>query len=215
MLKYQRILSLLAGVSACIHILSEYFGPQIMIFIFKPLTMLFIIAMAVIGMGGIRSFYASMVLTGLIFSLAGDIFLMFPSNMFIYGLAAFLAGHIFYILAFVKGIRPRMNSLSWLPFIVYGVLIYGFMLPSLQEMAVPVLIYVIVILTMGWRAYERWAQIRTGESRLAFIGALLFIISDSALGISRFSLPFELSTLIVLIFYFPAQWFIALSIRSK
>lgn len=210
----QRLLTLLAVISAGVHLLAEYFGPPIVIYIFKPLTMLFIIAIAVTGIRRSRSFYAFIVLTGLLFSLAGDVFLMLPSNMFIQGLAGFLIGHIFYILAFSKGTRPRMNSLSWLPFLVYGTAIAGFMLPYLKEMTVPVLIYIFIILTMGWRAYERWAQFRTGEAGLAFIGAVLFIISDSALGINRFRLTFEPSALVVLITYYFAQWFIARSVSK-
>ncbi|MBI4763489.1 MAG: hypothetical protein HY787_02635 [Deltaproteobacteria bacterium] len=42
----------------------------------------------------------------------------------------------------------------------------------------------------------------------------MFIASDTALGINRFRFPFEWSTLIVLGTYFPAQWFIARSVRS-
>ncbi|MCJ7682926.1 MAG: lysoplasmalogenase, partial [Desulfobacteraceae bacterium] len=198
MSRSQRILTLLAGISACIHLLSEYFGPQILIYVFKPLTMIFIISIAVIGISKNRSFYAFIILIGLLFSLAGDIFLMLPTNMFIQGLVSFLIGHIFYILAFSKSMRLNVKSFSWLSFLIYGLLISWYMLPSLKEMTVPVLIYIFIILAMGWRAYERWTQIRIRGAGLAFIGAILFIISDSALGINRFTLPFDLSALIVL-----------------
>jgi len=205
----------LAVISACIHLLSEYFGPQILIYVFKPLTMIFIISIAIIGMRKNRSFYAYLILTGLAFSLAGDIFLMLPSNMFLQGLVSFLIGHVFYILAFSWGMRLNVKSFSWLPFLIYGLLISGYMLPSLKEMTVPVLIYIFIILAMGWRAYERWTQIRIRGAGLAFIGAILFIISDSALGINRFSSPFDLSALVVLSTYFSAQWFIAQSVSDK
>ena len=215
MLRYQRLLTFLAVVSACVHISSEYFGPPILIYVFKPLTMVFIIAIAFIGLRQNRSFYASIILTGLVFSLAGDIFLMLPSNRFIQGLISFLIGHLFYILAFSRGMRLRLKSFSWLPFLIYGVLISWYMLPSLKEMTIPVLIYIFIILVMGWRAYERWLQTKSRGSGLAFFGAILFIISDSALGINRFSLPFELSAFIILSAYFSAQWFIALSVNEE
>jgi uncharacterized membrane protein YhhN len=214
MSKSQKILTLLAAISAFVHILSEYFGPQIVIYIFKPLTMIFIISIAIMGMRKNRSFYAYFILAGLAFSLAGDIFLMLPSNMFIQGLVSFLIGHILYILAFSWGMRSGLKSLSWIPYLAYGLLISLFMLPSLEDMTIPVLIYIIIILTMGWRAYERWTQTRIRGAGLAFIGAILFIISDSALGINRFTLPFELSALVVLGTYFIAQWLIARSINN-
>ena len=215
MSKSQRFLSVLAGISAFVHVLSEYLGPQILIYIFKPLTMIFIISIAIIGMRKNRSFYAFLILAGLVFSLAGDIFLMLPSDMFMQGLVSFLIGHIFYILAFSWGMRSGIKSFSWIPYLVYGVLISWYMLPSLEAMTVPVLIYIIVILTMGWRAYERWTQTRIRGAGLAFIGAILFIVSDSALGINRFTLPFDLSTFVVLSSYFIAQWLFARSVSAQ
>ena len=208
------ILTWSAAVSAAVLLLSETFGLRVMIYVFKPLTMVLIIAIALIGMKDHRKFYGYFILLGLLFSLAGDIFLMLPSNLFIQGLVSFLIAHIFYVLAFSKGRNLRLKNLSWLPFLLFGVLIYGFMLPSLGEMTIPVLAYMMVILTMGWRAYERWGQNKTREAKWALIGAVLFIISDSALGINRFRLPFEWSTLVVLATYFPAQWFIALSVSG-
>jgi uncharacterized membrane protein YhhN len=202
-----------AAVSAVVNILSETFDLRVMVYIFKPLTLVIIIAMVLIGMKGNRKFYSNLVLLGLLFSLMGDVLLMLPADLFVQGLVSFLIAHIFYIMAFSQGVDLRLNSLSWVPFLLFGVLIYGFMLPSLKKMTIPVLAYMVVILTMGWRAYERWFQRKTGKAKSALIGAILFIISDSALGINRFRLPFEWSTLVVLATYFPAQWFIALSVE--
>ena len=190
MSRSQWILTWPAAVSAAVLLLSETLGLRVLVYVFKPLTMIFIISLALIRMKGNRSFYGYFVLLGLLFSLLGDVFLMLPSNLFLEGLISFLIAHIFYILAFSKGVGLRMKNFSWLPFLLFGVLIYGFMLPSLKEMTVPVLVYMIIILTMGWRAYERWDQTKTREAKSALIGAVLFIISDSALGINRFRLPF-------------------------
>ncbi len=214
MSRSQLILSLTAAVAAAVQILSEILGLQVVVYILKPLTMVLIISVALIGMKGFRLFYNRFVFFGLIFSLIGDILFMLPSNLFIQGLVSFLIAHLFYILAFSRGVDLRLRSLSWIPFLVFGVLVYGFMLPTLMEMTIPVLAYMLVILTMGWRAYERWGQSKTRGAKLALIGAVLFIISDSALGINRFRFPFQLSTLVVLGTYYPAQWFIARSVAG-
>ena len=206
------ILTFSAAVSAAVLLFSETFSLRIMIYVFKPLTMIFIITTALAGMKENRRSYDYFILLGLLFSLAGDIFLMLPSNLFIQGLVSFLIAHLFYILAFFQGLDFRPKPLSWIPFLIYGVLIYGFMLSSLKEMTIPVSVYMLVILIMGWRAYERWSQKKSKEARSALIGAILFIISDTALGINRFRLPFEQSTLVVLGTYFPAQWFMARSV---
>lgn len=213
MSRSQSILTWSAAVSAAVLLFSETFESRVLIYVFKPLTMFFIISIALIRMKGNRSFYGCFVLLGLLFSLMGDVLLMLPSNLFLPGLVSFLIAHVFYILAFSKGQNLRLQNLSWWPFLLFGVLIVGFMMPSLGEMTIPVLAYMIVILTMGWRAYERWSQRKTVEAKWALIGAILFIVSDTALGINRFRLPFELATLVVLGTYFPAQWLIALSVE--
>lgn len=211
-LSFILILSLAAAIAAVVNILSEILGLQVMVYVFKPLIMVFIMAIALIRIKGTGSFYGCSVFLGLLFSLMGDILLMLPSNLFLQGLVSFLIAHIFYIMAFSKGVDLRLKNLSWLPFLLFGVLIYGFMLSALKEMTIPVLAYMVVILTMGWRANERWGQNKTRETKWALTGAVLFIISDTALGINRFRLPFEWSTLVVLGSYFPAQWFIAMSV---
>ncbi|MEW6184799.1 MAG: lysoplasmalogenase [Thermodesulfobacteriota bacterium] len=209
---FQLLLSLSAAVSAGALILSEILEHLILVYIFKPLTMVLIITLALTGMSRSRRLYGYTVLLGLLFSLAGDILLMLPSKLFLQGLISFLIAHIFYILAFSRGLRFRLKNSSWLPFLLFGFVVYGFMLPSLGEMTLPVLAYMMIILVMGWRAYEQWSQRKSRGAWWAFIGAVLFIISDTALGINRFRLPFEGSTLAVLGTYFPAQWFIAMSV---
>ena len=57
-------------------------------------------------------------------------------------------------------------------------------------MAIPVAFYVIVTLTMAWQTWDQWDQVRARWALLAFIGALLFVISDSILALNRFGEPF-------------------------
>ncbi len=45
---------------------------------------------------------------GLVLSLAGDVFLMLPSDRFLYGLISFFAAHVAYVVGFVlAGPEPR------------------------------------------------------------------------------------------------------------
>jgi alkenylglycerophosphocholine/alkenylglycerophosphoethanolamine hydrolase len=71
---------------------------------------------------------------------------------------------------------------------------------------------VVVILVMAWQAWEQWSQ--TGQSRalLAFFGAVLFTISDSALAVNRFRGRYQGAQALILSTYFAAQWLIARSV---
>ena len=77
------VLTIPAIITAIIHLWGEYRGPPILIYIFKPLTMVFIIAIALRASTPPRRRYKYAVLAGLVFSLGGDIFLMLPVDLFI------------------------------------------------------------------------------------------------------------------------------------
>jgi uncharacterized membrane protein YhhN len=142
------MLTLLAILSASIHIRAEYRGPRQHIYIFKPLTMVFILLIATLGQATLP-FYKYMIITGLVFSLAGDVFLMLPADRFVAGLIAFLIAHLFYIAAFMS----EISALIWwplVPAVIYGIVIYTVLAPSLGKLKLPVLIYVVGILIMVW-----------------------------------------------------------------
>ena len=206
------ILMLLVVVSAFIHIRAEYRGPQQHIYIFKPLTMVLILLIAIMGQAA-EPFYKYMIITGLVFSLAGDIFLMLPSDRFVAGLVAFLIAHLFYSAAFAS----EISALIWwpvIPLVIFGIIIYLILAPALGNLKVPVLIYVVVILIMAWLAWERWIQTGHMGALLASIGAVLFIISDAILAINRFRWRFTLARASNLTTYFAAQLLIAGSIGA-
>jgi uncharacterized membrane protein YhhN len=206
------ILMLLVIVSAFIHIRAEYRGPRQQIYIFKPLTMVFILLIAFLGQAA-SPFYKYMIITGLLFSLAGDIFLMLPTDRFVAGLVAFLLAHLFYIAAFAS----EISALIWwplIPFVIYGIVIYIILASSLGKLKVPVLIYVVVILIMAWLAWERWIKTGQDGALLASIGAVLFIISDTILALDRFRGTFKLARASNLTTYFAAQLLIAGSIGA-
>ena len=206
------ILTLLALFSASLHIRAEYYGPQYHIYLFKPLTMVFILLIAVQAGKPDTALYKYAIIAGLICSLAGDVFLMLPSDRFVAGLVSFLIAHLFYIAAFTSG---RGFGFSWrlLPCVIYGIVIFSILSPSLGKMKLPVLVYMMVILVMAWQAWERWSQTGQSATLLAFLGAVLFLISDSALAINRFREGYKSAQALILSTYFAAQWLIALSVR--
>ena len=85
------------------------------------------------------------------------------------------------------------------------------LLPHLGGMKGPVLVYTSIIVTMTWRAWERAAQGPGMATRLACVGAILFLISDSALALNRFVAKYKGAQALILGTYFAAQWLIAMS----
>jgi uncharacterized membrane protein YhhN len=207
-----KIITLLVLISAFFYLRAEILGLLPQIYIFKPLTLLLIISMAMQAALKRHNYYGLMIIVGLLFSLAGDILLMLPYHLFLFGLIAFLIAHIWYILAFSSGRKVQFWRWSLLFFLSYGIFIFLVLFPSVGKLKLPVLMYVLVILIMGWQAYERWNEKREVADLLAFCGALFFILSDTVLAINRFIESFAWGRVLNLSTYFMAQWLIARSI---
>jgi len=206
------LLSVLVFGSALLHIRAEYKGPRVHVYVFKPLTMVFIILLALWGARPDASLYKYAILAGLGFSLVGDIFLMLPLKRVIAGLASFLVAHLCYIVAFSAGIRLGVSGFLPALFLLYVIIMFVVLFPHLGKMKLPVLVYELVIVMMAWRAVERWAQIGDTGALLALAGAILFVISDSVWATNQFVRRYKSAQALILSSYFCAQWLIALSV---
>ena len=207
------ILTVLAAITAVFAIRAEMTHNRQQVYIFKPLTTILIIGVALMGTGEVTAVYKTLILIGLVFCLGGDIFLMLPAKYFIAGLVSFLIGHLFYIAAFVNDTGFQF---SWwiIPLIVFGVIMYGVLHPHLGKMRLPVTFYILTILVMAWQALGRWTLQHLTGSLIAAIGALFFVVSDSVLALDRFRQSFPTARPIVLSTYWIAQWLIALSVGA-
>ncbi|MDT4954725.1 MAG: hypothetical protein QOJ02_2863 [Acidobacteriota bacterium] len=205
------ILTALAFVSAILTIYAATQNRRPVLYLFKPLTIVFIILIALESKFPASSFYKYTIIAGLLFSLAGDVFLMLPVDRFIQGLISFLIAHLFYIAAFTFESGRALSAWGVIPFLIYGSLMLRVLWRDLGKMRLPVMIYMLVILMMGWTAASRLVLTGQRGSTLAFTGALLFIASDSMLAVERFKGRFRGAQTYILFTYFAAQWLIALS----
>jgi uncharacterized membrane protein YhhN len=201
----------LAAITTAIDIEAVYFGPGTNVYIFKPLTTALIIAIA-LTVAGERRGYRRLIVAGLCFSLVGDVLLMLPSDQFVPGLLSFLIAHLLYTAAFKSRIKGSASARNALACVVYGGFMLWLLFPRLGDMKLPVSIYLLVILTMAWRALNRWAITQSRGAMFAAVGAIVFVASDSMIAFNRFFSPFRLAELLILMTYFTAQWLIAISV---
>lgn len=157
-----------------------------------------------------------LMLLALFFSVSGDVLLMFTKQnplFFIWGLIAFLLAHVMYTFVFLK---QRDASKKAFPFIivllVYAAGLYYLLQDGLGEMRLPVIAYMMVILTMATTAYLRKENNENQTYKLVFIGALLFLISDSLLSLNLFYKPIPLANVSIMLTYGFAQFLIVLGI---
>ncbi|MDW2980030.1 lysoplasmalogenase [Rhodanobacter sp. KK11] len=158
--------------------------------------------------------YRRWILAGIAGSLAGDVFLMLPGDLFVPGLLAFLLAHGCFIAAFLGDSRFAAPAWPLAACIAYGVVNLALLWTAIDApLRVPVIVYVAVLAMMGGQAWAR-AQHGDAATRLAARGALVFMFSDSVLAWDRFRGPLPLASLWVLAAYYLALWWIARSVQG-
>jgi uncharacterized membrane protein YhhN len=171
-------------------------------------------------MGGIRGHWAWFA-AGIIFSMAGDIFLMLPREQFIAGLVSFLLAHLAYVMGFTD-VLPKINLSSLIVILLVGFTagqVYRSIASGLRhrgenQLQIPVLIYSAVISLMVLSALltmmrGEWVPL---AAYLASGGALLFFISDTFLAWNKFVTPLPYGNLRVIITYHLGQALIVLGV---
>lgn len=211
------LLSAAAAAAATLSVRAHYRGAdaRFQVYLFKPLATLLILALALSWPHAVSEPYRRAVALGLLFSTAGDIFLMLPRDRFIFGLASFLVAHLCYLVAFAAGTAPGGAWGWWLPYLLAGGGVVVVLWPGLKRaLRAPVVVYVAVIAAMAGQAGARWDALGGGAALLALAGATLFVVSDAVLAIDRFRRPFPAARAVTLATYYAAQWLIALSVSA-
>ena len=202
----------IAMLAAAVTIGARLDEVQPLEWIAKPLATIAVLVLALTSAPLPTPRYRGLIAAGLICSLAGDVLLMLPADLFLPGLVAFLAAHICYLTAFRSAGGGSGPVALLLLVVLAGAGVLTVLWPSLGAMRIPVLVYVAVILTMCWMALGRWWVTRAAGSALAAAGAAFFVVSDSVLALDRFRSPVPMSPLLVLGTYYAAQVLIASSV---
>jgi uncharacterized membrane protein YhhN len=209
----------LSGIAAIACFLGVL--PMAWAFAFKPLTTLLIIAFAW-PRGTDSTRQRRYVRIGLVLSLAGDVFLLWPGQGFLPGLVAFLMAHLAYIAAFCVALRLASRPAPFVVYAVIAVAMLSLLWPGIPAaLRAPVIAYVVCLATMAAQAFAWWrsaverSAANIDLAGMAALGGALFMTSDSLLAINKFGAPLPLESLWILLTYWLAQWCIASALSGQ
>jgi len=148
---------------------------------------------------------------GLLFSLLGDILLLNENKNFKYGLAAFGVTHILYSVSFIAASEFDIHISVIFPFLFIALLLFDRLKKYFGREKNLVLTYIILISLMAFSAVNYSLTESSEISYYAGTGALLFIISDTALAFNKYKRKFKAAKFLILITYYFAQYFIVSS----
>ncbi len=204
-------LSVAIGIAGMGDLFAIWRGIRWLRYVFKPGTMLLIIALAATGLPEAGAF-GYLVLAGLLFSVAGDVFLVLPQNRFLAGLVSFFCAHVLYIAAFAvrRAGWGLLDGALLAGLVAAGVLFVRRMRPGVRReggnrMLLATGVYLAAITLMVAAAVGTRLQ-------AAAAGALLFDLSDAILAWNRFVRPLPRANLGVMSAYFLGQYLIAVSV---
>jgi uncharacterized membrane protein YhhN len=219
-MKSIRILQLYALVGV-LHLVSD-FGNIEVLRMFSKMALMPILAWYVYQKSGFR---IKNILLALFFAWLGDTFLFFAKaneSFFLLGLGSFLLMQLIYIASFWRNkgqwIWSTQNVWLGISCLIYLAGMLSLLLPQLPSaLLIPVTIYAIVITSMGINSVAQ--QQRLGDQwRYLCLGAVLFIISDTCIALSKF-LPnlnqAPLLDMVVMPTYILAQGLIVWAMCSK
>lgn len=208
-------------VDAALNLYAEAIQNISLIYITKPLLMILLGIHFYFHKSG-DNFYGRLILVGLFFSFLGDTFLMFretgtrSQQLFLLGLGSFLMTQLVYFFAFLKYVNGKgfVRKNPWIALLFLAFLIGNsiFLLPDLPTaFKIPVLVYSTVITLMVVSCTNLYQEIPNSIFVFLLIGVLLFMCSDTLIGLNQFkkeeiSIPFP--RLAIMSTYIAAQWLI-------
>lgn len=157
----------------------------------------------------------------LTFSWMGDVIFIFTDKAewyFIFGLAVFMLSHIAYIILFSKQLRInsyRNKAIFWVgitAIIIYLILMFSLLLPTLGDLKVPVFVYAFLISTMllfAFKGYLKWSK---PAGTYILTGAVIFVCSDSIAAFDKFYEPIIFSSFLIMATHLIAQYLIVVGI---
>jgi uncharacterized membrane protein YhhN len=176
----------------------------------KPMTLVALIGVA-LGLFAPDPTVRICFVVALLFCLAGDVFLLFEERLFVFGLGAFLLGHIAYIVGFALSGEMRTVGAILGAALVIGLIatlgrsIFEAVQYNEPDLIVPVGVYMAVISVMLVCAIST-------KNTLAIAGALLFYGSDASIAWNKFIEEQPLGRLTIIVTYHLGQIALVLSI---
>lgn len=182
-------------------------------YIAKPLTIILLFAWLVFrtSLRGPTAWFG----IGLLFSLAGDVFLILPPRFFMAGLASFSLVHLAYFIGFNSpfpgegylGALGLVIAIGGTAFFVMRRITAAQISRGLGKLVRPTLFYAFLISLMLLSAL--WTLFRpdwsTGNALLVSLGALLFYSSDLTNAWIRFVNPVQSGRVVVMVTYHLGQ----------
>ncbi|MGB4704022.1 MAG: lysoplasmalogenase [Candidatus Saccharicenans sp.] len=197
-------------ISAATAVITDSRVQKIAAFFFRPFTIMLMIGYLLEAVP--NSFYRNAMAAALVLCLLGDTMMMLKKKKFLTGLAFFLGALGVLIVAFWSRVEKPFLGWPVIPLLAVAAVILFFIWPGLKNERLPVIFYLLALLTMVRLGLEQPHQSPGAGPWLAAAGSILFLISDALLALNRFYRPFRAAQPAILSTFYLALLALTLSV---
>ena len=197
-------------ISAAVAVVTDYRGQRLLAYFFRPFTIMLMVGLLLETRP--YSFYRNAVAAALALCLLGDTMMIFKKKRFLTGLAFFLGALGILIVAFWSRLEKPFLAWPVIPLVAVAALVISLTWRGLKNERIPVLFYLLALLTMVRLGLEQPHQLPGIGPWLAAAGSVFFLISDATLAFNRFRRPFRPAQIIILSTFYSALLLLTLSV---
>lgn len=197
-------------VSATAAIITDQRNQRFLSYFFRPFTIVLMIGLLVETRP--YSFYRNAMVAGLVLCLLGEVMMLPKKKRFLTGLSFFLGALAVFTVALYSRVTGEFLSWPVMPLILLAAAVLFLIWPGLKRERIPVLFYLLVLLTMTRVGLEQPHQLPGTGPWLAAAGSCLFLLSDTVLALNRYYRPFGAAQIIILSAFYSALLLLVLSV---
>ena len=196
--------------SGWLYVDATYRGPQWQRWVFKPVTLLLLLAWAWQAPALTATDY--LILFGLLATLVGDALMLLPERRMLYAVGAFFLSHLLYTICFASHMTFTFYWPIPLTLLIIGALLIATIWSKLAELRWPVCTFIGMTLLMVWLTTEQYVFRPTDYGYSLMIGTSLLLLANIVWLVSHYRRRFAADSAIVAACYFAGHFMIVRSL---
>lgn len=189
---------------------ASYRGPVWQRWLFKPVTLLLLLALA--AQAPVLAPAGYLIILGLVATMVADALLLLRDERMIYVIGAYFLSHLLYTIGFASQMSFTVFWPLPIMLLIIGVALIAVLWPRLAELRWPICTYVGMTVLMVWIAGEQYFARSNDHSFSLLAGTGFLLISTALWLISHFRYPFNAARAVIAASYFAGHFLIVRSL---
>lgn len=196
--------------SGWLYVDASYRGPQWQRWVFKPVTLLLLLAWA--WQAPVLNATDYLIMFGILATLVGDALTLLPNRRMLYAIGAFFLSHLLYTICFASQMTLTFFWPIPLVLLIIGAALIATLWTRLDALRWPICTFIGMTLLMTWLTTEQYFFRPTDYSFSIMVGSGLLLLANIVWLVSHYRRRFSADSAIVAACYFAGHFMIVRSL---